>query len=489
MNLDGTEVNPPEGEDHALKALRSADPAIGMAQPDLVAIRDTVDTSDLAGVSSLSEHTARTSRLPRWSYAAAAAVLLVGVGGGTGYAISAKSHTPLGTTSLGAYCGEQDANCNDTGLSGQISAMCAEGNPQCNDTPGTLEGTYAQGVAGKTADLGASSVASSWIGRSWLTPADSLSDTSGYGHAYILSADDLDRSAAVKRLIDAFDIGPHKIRHRSAKDGTSITENDTRATVELAAQDGSLVYWFYDNPDNGQYACEKEYGERPVKDSSAPCKIKTGEALSDAEAIAVAKKVFGTVGLDLANVTWETNSGKQHFGVDENQKPLPYVQVVAHMTIDGHNIEGRDTVLQWSIELAPDKSVVHAFGIFAKTIQVPDYEIVGAKTAVLRSQDLKWSTAFGPEPIYNSDQGVVEGVGYPGRVVPYGTTVKQNLDDQGRPLLQVDLDQVEITKAEPALGGFYLADNSYVILPVYKLTGGDRSWIQVAIADKYLQVK
>ena len=48
MNLDGTEVNPPEGEDHVLKALQSVDPAIGMDQPDLVAIRAKVDTSDLA---------------------------------------------------------------------------------------------------------------------------------------------------------------------------------------------------------------------------------------------------------------------------------------------------------------------------------------------------------------------------------------------------------------------------------------------------------
>jgi len=484
MNLDGTEVNLPEGEDHALQALRSEDPAIGMTQPDLVAIREKVDTSDLAEVSSLSEHATRATRFPRWSYAAAAAVLLVGVGGGTGYAISAKSHTPLGTPSLGAYCGEQDANCNDTGLSGQISAMCAEGNPDCNDTPGTLEGTSSQYAAGKTSDMMASSIA--WNYRPWLTPADSLSDKPGSSRAYILSSKGLDRSAAVKNLIDAFDIGPHKIRHRSAKDGTRVIENGTRATVALDAQDSNQAHWYYDNPDNGQYACEEGYGELPREDSSAPCKIKTGERLSDSQAIAVAKEIFGTVGLDLANVTWATNSGKEYFGVDANNKPQPYVQVIARMTLDGREIEGLNSAsLQWAIELAPDKSVVHASGMLAKPVQVPDYEIVGAKTAVLRSQDPIWSVAYGPEPIYSSGQGF----GYRGNFVPNRTSATQNLDDQGRPLLQVDLQQVEITEAELGFAGFNLSGDSYAILPVYKLTGGDRSWIQIAVADKYLQVK
>lgn len=483
MNLDGTEVNLPEGEDHALQALQSVDPAIGVAQPDLVAIREKVDTSDLAEVSSLNEHTARTKRFPRWSYAAAAAVLLVGVGGGTGYSISAlRPETNQKSVQL-ADC--LTANpCNDRGSTGQISAMCAEGNPQCNDTPGTLEGTYAQGLAGKTSDMMASSIA--WNYRPWLTPADSLSDKPGSSRAYILSTKGLDRSAAVKNLIDAFDIGPHKIRHRSAKDGTRVIENGTRATLALDAQDSNQAHWYYDNPDNGQYACEEGYGELPREDSSAPCKIKTGERLSDAQAIAVAKEIFGTVGLDLANVTWATNSGKEYFGVDANNKPQPYVQVVARMTFDGREIEGMNSAsLQWAIELAPDKSVVHASGMLAKPVQVPDYEIVGAKTAVLRSQDPIWSVAYGPEPIYSSGQVL----GYRGNYVPSRTSATQNLDDQGRPLLQVDLQQVEITEAELGFAGFNLSGDSYAILPVYKLTGGDRSWIQIAVADKYLQVK
>jgi hypothetical protein len=47
---------------------------------------------------------------------------------------------------------------------------------------------------------------------------------------------------------------------------------------------------------------------------------------------------------------------------------------------------------------------------------------------------------------------------------------------------------VEITKAEPGLAGFYI-DNALVMLPVYKLTGGGRTWTQLSVADKYLQVE
>lgn len=485
MNLDGTDVNLPEGEDHALQALRSADPAIGMDQPDLAAIREKVDTSELAEVSSLSAHADRSTRFPRWSYAAAAAVLLVGVGGGAGYSIAARGRiTSIDNQQVAMACTPQEPNCNDTVSTGGISMMCTAesvaAGAGCNDTPRTLAGTSPGYAAGKSSALGSSAI---WRGSAWLSPADSLPDTPGTGHAYIMSAKDLDRGAAVKNLIEAFGVGSYQIRHRSAQDYTRVTENDTRAMIDLAPQGDSLVYWYYDNPDNGQYACEENYGERAKTDSSAPCKIKTGKALSDSEALAVAKDIFGTAGLDLSNVTWETHSGKQTFGQDENGLARPYVQVVAHMTLDGHELEGQDTVLQWTIELAPDKSVVHAFGIFTEAVAVPDYEIVGAKTAVLRSQDLKWSMAYGgPQPIYSSDHVYPTGVGY-------ALSSSQAVDDQGRPLLEVQLDQVEITKAEPGLGGFYLANNTYVALPIYKLTGGGRTWTQLAVADKYLQVK
>jgi len=491
MNLDGTEVNLSEGEEHALQTLQASDPAIGMDQPDLVAIREKVETSELAEVSSLSAHAARSTRFPRWSYAAAAAVLLVGVGGGAGYSIAARGQIEsLDNQQVAMACTPEEPNCNDTDLTGGISMICTAesvaGGESCNDTPRTLAGTspgYAAGkssVSGASLTLGSSAI---WRGSAWLTPADSLPDAPGTGHAYIMSAKDLDRGDAVKNLIEAFGIGSHQIRHRSAEDGTRVTENDTRATIELAPQADSLVYWYYDNPDNGQYACEENYGERAKTDSSGPCKIKTGKALSDSEALSVAKEIFGTAGLDLSNVTWETHSGKQAFGQDENGLARPYIQVVAHVTVDGHELEGPDTVWQWTIELAPDKSVVHAGGIFTKAVAVPDYEIVGAKTAVLRSQDLKWSMAYGgPQPIYGSDRVYATGVGY-------ALSSSQDLDDQGRPLLQVQFDQVEITKAELGLGGFYLGNDTYVVLPIYKLTGGGRTWAQLAVADKYLQVK
>ena len=474
MNLDGTDVNLPEGEAHALQALRSADPALDIAQLDLVALREKVDTSDIADVSSLNEHAARTTRFPRWSYAAAAAVVALGVGTGAGYSIAARG---------------SDGKHASTAVLSAINAMCSFKDPNCNDTPGQAS---TDTLAGASVDLpkgyAASSIRSETSGdccaRAWLTPSDSLSDTPGTAHAYVMSTDKLDRSAAVKGLIEAFNMGPHSIKHSSPSDETRVTEDNSPAELSLSSNDNLLAGWFYDNIDNGPDACAKDlYNSIPKMHANdlkpGECEIKSGTVLSDADAIALAKDIFEKAGLDLDNVTWETNSGKTYFPRGENNPPYPYIQVVADMTV-----EGQDTGLQWTIEFAPDKSVIHASGVLAQPVRVPDYETVGARTAVLRSQDLTWADSYGPEPI--SEGNRVNGLS--DLVVYVGTQSGPPLDAQGRPVLQARFDRVEITKAEPGLAGFYI-DNALVMLPVYKLMGGGRTWTQLSVADKYLQVE
>ena len=487
MNLDGTEVNLPEGEELAMQALQSADPAIGMSGPDLVAIREKVDTSDLVQVSSLSEHAARSTRFPRWSYAAAAAVLLVGIGSGAGYSIAAlHSGTHQNLVSSSA-CKTGHPNCNDTGSTHGISMICTAesvaAGAGCNDTPRTLAGSISttSGALGSTAAK--SSSFGAYQGRPWLTPADSLSDTPGTGHAYIMSNKGIDRSAIVQNLIDAFDIGEHSIKHNSAMDDTDIKDSNTPASIGISSPDNSLSAWWYDNIDNGPDACNAELFKldprmHGAELKSGACAIKTGKVLSDSAAIDSAKDIFSKAGLDLDNVMWETNSGSPYFGQGANEAPMPYIQVVAHITV-----EGQDTTLEWNIEFAPDKSVIHASGIFVKPVQVPDYETVGAKTAVLRSQDLKWSEFEGPQLQMPSNGDVYFG----GDMRGYGGG-KFATDADGRPLLQMQLDQAEITSAQPSLGSFVI-DGTWTMLPVYKLTDGERTWTQLAVADKYLQVK
>ena len=469
MNFDDNEANFSNGEDSALNALQASDPALGLGEPDLVAIREKVDTGHTSAVSIHSSHVSRPARFPRWSYAAAAAVVAMGVGTGTGYSIAAK-----GSESSVA--------------SPQIYADCVSPTQPCNDVLTKAEAlkTFGSASSLESKTMSSSSTVSryGWSGGSWLTPAESLSDTPSDGHAYIMSSDGLDRGDAVRNLIEAFNFGPHKIKHNSAQDETTVTENDSQAAISLAPSDNNLAPWWYDNQDNGQYACEESSPLSPkmrtTDSKSKKCSIKTGTALTHSEATAVAKEIFSKAGLDMNNVTWEAHSGEQYFGVDENNKPRPYVQVVAHMTV-----EDQDTTLEWTIELAPDGSIVHASGILAKPTQVPDYETVGAQTAVLRSQDKKWSDFQGPQLIPNADGTISFEGDTPGML---GGASKVSLDSEGRPALEIQLDQVTITSAEPSLYGFWL-NNTLAVLPVYKLTGGGRTWIQLSVADKYLLVK
>jgi len=488
MNLEGSEVNPPEDEDLALQALQASDPAIGMDQPDLVAIREKIDTHELAEVHGLNDHAARKSRFPRWSYAAAAAVLLVGTGTGAGYSIAAL-HAGTNQKVVGsAMCAAGHPNCNGQGQTAG-AFRCSTSAPTCSDS--TSPQLVASGLSTRVgSDVISSGLAkakstnsSGYQGRPWLTPANSLSDTPGTGHAYIMSDAGLDRSAIIQKLIDAFNIGEHSIKHNSALADTTVTADNSPATINLSPSSDYLSGWMYSNVDNGPDACAKDlYNYIPKMHANdlkpGECTVKTGEVLSNAVALNLAKEIFGTAGLDLANVTWDTESGSQYFSQGKNADPQPYIQVVAHMTV-----EGQETSLSWSVEFAPDKSVIWASGTFAQVVQVPNFDTVGAKSAVLRSQDLKWSEFAAPQ-LQTTSNGYVSLEGD----TPIAQGGSAPTDADGRPLLQIQLDQAEITSAEPSIGEFWI-NGTLAMLPVYKLSDGSRTWTQVSVADKYLQVK
>ena len=66
--------------------------------------------------------------------------------------------------------------------------------------------------------------------------------------------------------------------------------------------------------------------------------------------------------------------------------------------------------------------------------------------------------------------------------------VKRNSD--GQPILDSGLDRITITSAEKSLITWYLNDGSVILLPAYLLSESDskdsRQWLQLAIADKYV---
>jgi len=74
-----------------------------------------------------------------------------------------------------------------------------------------------------------------------------------------------------------------------------------------------------------------------------------------------------------------------------------------------------------------------------------------------------------------------------------GTNANQSnvaKNSAGQPILDANIDRVKITKAEPSLISWYLNDGSTILLPAYLLSESDaedsRQWLQLAIADEYL---
>jgi hypothetical protein len=60
----------------------------------------------------------------------------------------------------------------------------------------------------------------------------------------------------------------------------------------------------------------------------------------------------------------------------------------------------------------------------------------------------------------------------------------------GQPVISASLDRITISKAETSLMAWYLNDGSTILLPAYLLSekqdGESRQWLQLAIADEYV---
>ena len=169
------------------------------------------------------------------------------------------------------------------------------------------------------------------------------------------------------------------------------------------------------------------------------------------------------------------------FGQGADGKPLPFSHVVAQVMVNG-----LETGMSWTADIGPQGDIVNANGFVGGFTATAAYDIVGAKSATLRSQDIHWSQ-FGPTeqwdggsgPIaYASDARSATGVS--------ATQPDARLDGQGRPLLVESYEDITITSADPSLTTYYLADGRTALLPAYALHSGKRTWLQIAIADQYL---
>ena len=479
---DGTD------NDRAWEMLRANDPADSADTPDLLAIRASV----LAESGKVVPISKRSWLAP---VAVAASVALF-VGGGAGYTIAAKSS------------GES---------SNSIAALAPE-----------MGGVKSGGAAGAQ-DAKISAI---WGGRAYLEAGTGISDTSGVQVGYTLDASDINRKDQLKLIADVFSVSG-KISG-SKKDGYFVGDqnyvNDV-AQISGASWDLSqLITWNYsDSSVNPMYyysdsSVNPMYcgGNFPMYDTKSgavsgsatadlatPLPEMTSETMptvmpstipeptavpeplpaptecaqpggtlpSDESALALAKEKFGALNFTSDNAAWSVVDNGGQWGYNAEMAGA-YKLVTAKVSIDGIY-----TNQSWTMTIGPDNAILNATGFFAKFVPTAEYNIVGAKTAIERTQNGLW-TNFPPQEVYK------DGMVYPMEMGINSNPSKVKRNQAGQPILDANVDRITISKAETSLISWYLNDGSTVLLPAYLLSesGSDdsRQWLQLAIADEYV---
>lgn len=469
--------------------LSGADPAVGAPDPDIERIRSRVMAS--TQVVPL-EHARRRHRgLLVAGSIAAGVVLLAGV---------ALSGAAVGRVT--APSGEVVAASADTGET--IPVVGGGSSPQLPTVQGAP--APAPGPAGGAATSEAKSMVYPGYGA-FLEPDASLADDSGTAPGYRFDGSEVDHRALAAQLAKALGV-PGKPRNM---DGAwMVGPEDYSAPVIWVAEDG-MVSWSYTDPTQNPWACaEPAPGgatpePAPAPDEAQPmapaesdtsvsgsaggststdpgvpeqCSAPT-KAMPEREALRAAREILTAIGVTESgpqgvDVEWETGSDG-----------------VTTWATAWQRVDGSRTQLSWNFTFG-EKDPIWASGFAAGLEQIPGYPIVGARTAVERSQSLRW-TSFGPTPldfggvvpmaearsgsVASSDVATSSSVsgGAPAQDVPEGVPGK----------VQVWWDPVTVIGAEPTLVQYWQPDGSLLLLPAYRLaTADDRgTWAVIAVAD------
>jgi hypothetical protein len=466
--------------DQAWVALTANDPAQHLAKPEL----DSLKVSVLSEAIKLAPISKRSWLAP---VAVAASVALF-VGGGAGYTIAAQSSSNSSNT---------------------ISAPAVE-----------------MGSAAGAQDEKMSSSAI-WGGRPYLEAGAGISDNRGKQIGYTFDASDVDRKVQLQLIADVFNI-EGKISG-SKKDGFMVgDQNYVKATAQTSGSSWDLsqmVTWSYnDSSVSPQYCGEnlpmysnKSSGDLPVSETDiatpepmptvvpepmptvvpepmptvvsepmptiepvpAPseCVQPSGSMPTDDSALSFAKEKFSALGFDSTSANWSVSDGGGMWGYSDDLAGA-FKLVTAKKMIDG-----LDSKQSWTMTIGPDETILSANGFYSSFIPTSEYEIVGAKTAIERSQNGLWFN-LPPQEVYK------EGMIYPMEIGMNANPTAVTKNSAGQPILDANVDRVTIASAEKSLTTWYLNDGSMILLPAYLLSKSDskdsRQWLQLSIADEYV---
>ena len=454
------------GNDQAWAALTANDPAQHLAKPEIDALKAAV-LSEAIKVAPISK---RSWLAP---VAVAASVALF-VGGGAGYTISAQSAD---------------------NSSSAISAPAIE--------------------MGGAAGAEDSKMSSIWGGRPYLEASSGISDISGVQIGYTFDASAVDRKVQLQLIAEVFGIDG-KISGSKA-DGYIVGDpNFITATAQTSGANwdlSQLITWSYSDSSVTPQYCGENFpmydtkssasaGDSPAaiaSDIATPepmptvvpepmptiepvpvpseCVQPSGTLPSDDSALALAMEKFAAIGFDSTSANWSVTDGGAIWGY-AGDLAGSYKLVTAKVMIDG-----LDSMQSWSITIGPDSSILTANGFFANFIPTAEYETVGAKTAIERSQAGLWFT-LPPQEVYK------EGMVYPMEIGMNANPTAVTKNSEGQPILDANVDRVTISSAERSLISWYLNDGSMILLPAYLLSESNsdnsRQWLQLSIADKYV---
>lgn len=484
----------PEAWANAQARLARADPASDAPPPDVTGIRERVlagGGSDTRDVASLQKRRGRGWLIG--GSIAAGVVVLAGVALG-GVALGRVTAPEGQAIAAGAPTAPEDALPVLGAPSPPLPALPAPGQPQG-------AGMSSSGSAVMAEDA----KSMPYPGGGWgsvFEPVPDLADEPGTARGYRLDGSDVDARALAAQLASTFGV---KGKPKSMEGSWMVGPEDYSSATIWVSEDG-LVSWSYSDPTQNPWECAAGGGgvavpePAPAESAVAEPRAEMGTSVADEsatasgseagaaagskegapescepkeppmgerEALAKARDLLGAVGVtdDEAagiDIEWETGTDGYTTWVTAWQR-----------------VEGSRTQLSWSVTYGP-KDPLWANGFAAGLVPVEDYPIVGARTAVERSQQVRWM-AFGPTPL---DGGVV---------VPMAeesvTSSDTATDAAPRPsdprTIEVWQSPITVTGAEPTLVQYWQPDGTMLLLPAYRLsTADDRgTWAVIAVAD------
>lgn len=430
-------------EDEALARLAAHDTAAGEPTDEqVVALRERILVQARAEGEGVVTPLRRTARAPRILAAAAALVVVAGAAGAVG-----RATAPADLASLSLI---PSAN----------GAAVAEG---------------------ASRDMSADSAKLSyggWWGTTLLEPGAGLSDVAGSAAAFTYDNSSVNPQSLASALAAAMDASGTV--SGNATEGWSITgpSNDGgqfNGWVGVDPMGSFSGYvdvrspWFCASPEvRGTDAVAPGSNDGAVSEPMPACTPTPMTAPDQQDAIDQVRRAFSSLGLNVDGVRFTAATYEST------------VSVTGWMVVN-------DQVLptSWNAEVS-ERGIVSLAGFTATLTALPDYPVVGARTAALRTQDPRWS-GLGPTSVWLPESGEVTPMARDMAVTPESPAQVRIVD--GRPVITTSVSVVTVTDAVMGLGQYWLADGRPVLLPSWQYTAADGSrWAMLAITDDYVDI-